>query len=120
MHLEDRPFNFHKITHHANVTQCLGSIGGNVWYLGVAKASIVNPSELSDDKGSRRIVQSKSGHHYVPPVPDEVCVFRIAGPKFLKLNIGTWHAGPLFKVDAMDFYNLELSNTNVSNLFSSL
>ena len=45
-----------------------------------------------------------------------VCVFRVEGSKFLKLNRGTWHAGPLFKADTMDFYNLELSNTNVSSL----
>ena len=45
-----------------------------------------------------------------------VCVFRVEGLKFLKLNRGTWHAGPLFKADTMDFYNLELSNTNVSSL----
>lgn len=46
-------------------------------------------------------------------MPDGVQVFKITGPKFLKLNRGTWHAGPLFKPDTMDFYNLELSNTNV-------
>ena len=31
-------------------------------------------------------------------------------------NIGTWHVGPLFNVEAMDFYNLELSNTNVRDI----
>ncbi|KAI3836507.1 hypothetical protein MKW92_015215 [Papaver armeniacum] len=109
LHLENRPLKFTRITHHANVTQCLGSIGGHNWYLGVAKPSIVNPNE--DD--GKKIVQSKSGHSYVPPHPDDVRVFRISGPKFVKLHIGTWHAGPLFKGDAMDFYNLELTNTNV-------
>ncbi|OVA18154.1 hypothetical protein BVC80_1835g571 [Macleaya cordata] len=112
MHLKDRPFRFSKITHHASVTQCLGSIGGHVWYLGVAKASIVNPDDVNDDM-RKKLVQSKCGHFYVPPATDDVHVFRIAGPKFLKLHMGTWHAGPLFKSDAMDFYNLELSNTNV-------
>ncbi|KAI3908648.1 hypothetical protein MKW98_006800, partial [Papaver atlanticum] len=102
-------FKFARITHHASVTQCLGSIGGHNWYLGVAKASIVNPNE---DIGNK-IVQSKSGHSYAPPHPDNVRVFRISGPKFVKLHIGTWHAGPLFKGDSMDFYNLELTDTNV-------
>ncbi|KAF2566137.1 hypothetical protein F2Q68_00027999, partial [Brassica cretica] len=35
-----------------------------------------------------------------------------SGPKFVKLNRGTWHVGPLFSDSSMDFYNLELSNTN--------
>uniref|UniRef100_A0A5B7BCP2 Ureidoglycolate hydrolase n=1 Tax=Davidia involucrata TaxID=16924 RepID=A0A5B7BCP2_DAVIN len=111
MHLEDRPLKFSSITHHASVTQCLGSIGGHVWYLGVAKSSNVDLSEM--DKKDLNAVQSRCGHFYVPPGVGDVCVFRIAGPKFLKLNQGTWHAGPLFKADTMDFYNLELSNTNV-------
>ncbi|XP_057486548.1 uncharacterized protein LOC130772623 [Actinidia eriantha] len=112
MHLEARPLKFSTITHHASVTQCLGSIGGNVWYLGVAKPSIVDSSKSKAEKGLNA-VQSRCGHLYMPPAVDDVRVFRIAGPKFLKLNLGTWHAGPLFKADAMDFYNLELSNTNV-------
>ncbi|KAG9453288.1 hypothetical protein H6P81_006192 [Aristolochia fimbriata] len=112
MHIEDRKLKFSKITHHASVTQCLGSIGGGEWYLGVAKASILgetrNVAEMANN-----VVKSKCGHYYVPPAPDDVQVFRIVGPKFLKLNVGTWHAGPLFRANAMDFYNLELSNTNV-------
>lgn len=113
MRLENRPLKFSNITHHASVTQCLGSIGGHVWYLGVAKPSIVNSSEVKDDK-SKMVVQSRSGHLYVPPAIEDIQVFKVSGSKFLKLNKGTWHAGPLFKADSMDFYNLELSDTNVS------
>ncbi|KAJ9684531.1 hypothetical protein PVL29_016816 [Vitis rotundifolia] len=112
MNLEDRPLKFSSITHHASVTQCLGSIGGHVWYLGVAKPSILDPDEINGDAGMN-IVKSCRGHFYVPPAVEDVRVFRISGPKFLKLNRGTWHAGPLFKADTMDFYNLELSDTNV-------
>ncbi|KAJ1424886.1 Ureidoglycolate lyase domain superfamily [Sesbania bispinosa] len=112
MHLENRPLKFSNITHHASVTQCLGSIGGHDWYLGVAKPSIVDSNEIKDDTG-KNIVQSRCGHLYVPPAIEDVQVFKVSGSKFLKLNRGTWHAGPLFKADAMDFYNLELSNTNV-------
>ncbi|CAL5209260.1 unnamed protein product [Lathyrus oleraceus] len=112
MHLENRPLKFSSITHHACVTQCLGSIGGNVWYLGVAKPSIVDSNEIKDNTG-KTIVQSRGGHFYAPPAIEDVQVFKVSGPKFLKLNRGTWHAGPLFTSDAMDFYNLELSNTNV-------
>lgn len=116
MHLENRPLKFSNITHHASVTQCLGSIGGHAWYLGVAKPSIVDSSEIKDDT-DRKVVQSRSGHLYVPPAIEDIHVFKVTGSKFLKLNRGTWHAGPIFKADSMDFYNLELSNTNVS--FSS-
>ncbi|XP_043702959.1 uncharacterized protein LOC122653096 [Telopea speciosissima] len=112
MRLETRPLTFDSITHHANVTQCLGSVGGHVWYLGIAKGSIVDP-EKKVPQEDQEVVHSKCGHYYVPPHPDDVLVFRITGPKFLKLNIGTWHAGPLFKSETMEFYNLELSNTNV-------
>ncbi|GJX99664.1 putative RmlC-like cupin domain-containing protein [Tanacetum coccineum] len=86
MHLEDQSLKFSTIIHHSSVTQCLGATSGDVWYLGVAKPSVVDPN-----------------------------VFKISGPKFLKLNMGTWHAGPLFESHAMDFYNLELSNTDVSS-----
>ncbi|RCV27993.1 hypothetical protein SETIT_5G370000v2 [Setaria italica] len=113
MRLQDRPLEFSNITHHASVTQCLGSIGGHDWYLGVAKPSILDgPAEQSGQEGWKPL-QSSAGHYYLPPDPAEVCVFRVSGPKFLKLNKGTWHAGPLFKADAVDFYNLELGNTNV-------
>lgn len=110
MHLQDRALEFSTITHHSSVTQCLGSIGGDTWYLGVAKSSLVDSNV--EEKGDH-VLQSDSGHFFVPPTVDSVHVFKITGPKFLKLNRGTWHAGPLFKPDAMDFYNLELSNTNV-------
>ncbi|KAK4835124.1 hypothetical protein QYF36_005548 [Acer negundo] len=114
MHLKQRPLKFSTITHHASVTQCLGSIGGHIWYLGVAKPSIVEPKDLTGVIPTTGIiVQSHSGHSYIPPAVEDVRVFRITGPKFLKLNRGTWHAGPLFKADNMDFYNLELSDTNV-------
>ncbi|KAJ4835232.1 hypothetical protein Tsubulata_046736 [Turnera subulata] len=115
MHLENRPLRFSTITHHANVTQCLGAIGGGEWYLGVAKPSIL---DSKDATGNDSAVKSHCGHFYVPPVVDEVHVFRISGSKFIMLNQGTWHAGPLFKADWMDFYNLELSNTNVSLLLT--
>ncbi|KAL4189273.1 hypothetical protein AMTRI_Chr08g206160 [Amborella trichopoda] len=122
MHVEDRPFRFSQITHHASVTQCLGSIGGQEWYLGVAKASLVDRSEVNDDSGSAhcqidnlgmKLRKAKSGHYYLPPLLEDVRIFLVDGPKCLKLNRGTWHAGPLFRSKTMDFYNMELSNTNV-------
>ncbi|XLS79263.1 hypothetical protein HN51_063488 [Arachis hypogaea] len=71
MHIENRPLKFSNITHHASVTQCLGSIGGHAWYLGVAKPSIVESDELKDNTG-KKIVQSRCGHSYAPPAIDDV------------------------------------------------
>ncbi|PKA63175.1 hypothetical protein AXF42_Ash007971 [Apostasia shenzhenica] len=111
MHLEDREAKFSKITHHASVTQCLGSATSEEWFLGVAKPSIVEGTHASDGD-EQTYAQSQCGHLYLPPSPDDVQMFRVTGSKFLKLNRGTWHAGPLSKRKAMDFYNLELSDTN--------
>ena len=115
MRLEGRTFGFSTITHHANVTQCLGSIGGHVWYLGVAKPSLIEDADR--ERVGDNVESGSDGHLYAPPTVEEVRVFRFSGPKFVKLNRGTWHAGPLFSDSSMDFYNLELSNTNVSEGF---
>lgn len=116
MELKGRSLNFSTITHHASVTQCLGSIGGHTWYIGVARPSIVKGNapgiNKAEDSCRKNIIQSKIGHYYVPPAPEDVHVFRIEGPQFVKLNVGTWHAGPLFTDPSMNFYNLELSDTN--------
>ncbi len=90
MRLRNRGFRFHKITRHLRCTQCLGSLEGKDWLLGVAP-----PSEA--------------------PIPnwEDIAVFRIPGNCFVKLDVGTWHAGPYFEHDSVDFYNLELSDTNV-------
>ncbi|EXC19493.1 hypothetical protein L484_014123 [Morus notabilis] len=113
MRIENRPFKFKTITHHASVTQCLGSIGGGVWYLGVAKPSILDATDQTEGDPCQGILKSTCGHFYMPPRVEDFRVFKVTGSKFLKLNRGTWHAGPIFKGNAMDFYNLELSNTNV-------
>ncbi|CAH8387164.1 unnamed protein product [Eruca vesicaria subsp. sativa] len=111
MRLKDRSFGFSTITHHANVTQCLGSIGGHVWYLGVAKPSLIEDVDRERVVGGN-VESGSNGHLYALPAVEDVRVFRFSGPKFVKLNRGTWHAGPLFSESSMDFYNLELSNTN--------
>lgn len=91
MHLEHRGLAFSLITRHERCTQCLGSLAVNQpWYLAVAPPS-VQPE----------------------PEPQSLRAFRITGPCFIKLHIGTWHAGPFFEAATMDFYNLELSDTNV-------
>jgi ureidoglycolate hydrolase len=95
MRLPARGRKFHRITRHGQCTQCLGSLGGREWFIGVAP-----PSETRE------------------PDLDRLTVFRIPGDCFIKLEVGTWHAGPLFEGDPIDFYNLELSDTNIVDHFT--
>ncbi|MGK7878045.1 MAG: ureidoglycolate lyase [Xenococcaceae cyanobacterium] len=95
MRLHKRGRKFHKITRHSQCTQCLGSLEGRDWLIAVAP-----PSEAEQ-----------------PPI-EEIAAFRIPGNCFIKLEVGTWHAGPYFDHDVVDFYNLELSDTNVVDHFT--
>ncbi|NET53648.1 MAG: Ureidoglycolate hydrolase, partial [Merismopedia sp. SIO2A8] len=52
------------------------------------------------------------------PNLEEMKAFRIPGNCFIKLEMGTWHAGPYFEHEFVDFYNLELSDTNVVDHFT--
>ena len=82
---------FDRITFHRDVTQCLGSVTPKPWYMAVAAPSVSPYPSQTDLK-----------------------VFRIPPSVFIKMDCSTWHAGPLFTGDDfMDFYNLELSDTNV-------
>ncbi|MBD1843361.1 ureidoglycolate lyase [Cyanobacteria bacterium FACHB-63] len=90
MRLQHRGRKFHKITRHQQCTQCLGSLEGKEWLIVVAP-----PGES------------------VSPALSDLRAFRIPGNCFIKLEIGTWHAGPYFDDETVDFYNLELSDTNV-------
>jgi len=92
MRLHHRGRRFHRITRHQLCTQCLGAIAARPWFLAVAP-----PSDA--------------------PEPDlqRLQAFRIDGPCFVKLAIGTWHAGPYFEAASLDFYNLELSDTNLTD-----
>lgn len=90
MRLYQRGRRFHHITRHHLCTQCLGSLEGKDWLLGVAP-----PTSTPF------------------PVWEDVTVFCIPGNCFVKLEVGAWHAGPFFEHDYVDFYNLELSDTNL-------
>jgi ureidoglycolate hydrolase len=96
MRLTKRGRRFHKITRHIQCTQCLGSLQGKDWLLAVAPPNI----ELEQ------------------PRPEEIQAFRIPGNCFIKLEMGTWHAGPYFEHDVVDFYNLELKDTNIVDHFT--
>ena len=90
MRLQGRGRKFHTITRHMQCTQCLGSLEGKEWLIAVCPPN--------DDTA---------------PVLADIAAFRIPGNCFIKLEVGTWHAGPYFESDFVDFYNLELSNTNI-------
>ncbi len=90
MRLQQRGRRFSKITRHQHCTQCLGSLEGKEWLIGVAPPSTGSAPEI-----------------------DAIKAFRIPGNCFIKLALGTWHAGPYFDEAAINFYNLEMSDTNL-------
>ncbi len=96
MQLQRRGRKFHNITRHAKCTQCLGSLAGKDWLIAVCP-----PNNKIDE-----------------PTLQDIAAFRIPGNCFIKLNVGTWHAGPYFEHEVVDFYNLELSNTNEVDHFT--
>ncbi|MBW4650052.1 MAG: ureidoglycolate lyase [Kastovskya adunca ATA6-11-RM4] len=95
MRLPKKGRKFHKITRHLHCTQCLGSLEGKEWFIAVA---------LKSDSEQ--------------PVLAGMAAFKIPGNCFIKLEAGTWHAGPYFEEEFIDFYNLELSDTNVVDHFT--
>jgi ureidoglycolate hydrolase len=92
MDLKKRELVFAAMARHRRVTQCLGSMLGKEWFIGVAP-----PNDLAD--GTR-------------PELDRIAAFRIPGDCVIKLHVGTWHAGPLFVHDECLFFNLENIDTN--------
>jgi ureidoglycolate hydrolase len=92
MRLKNRGQKFYKITRHQRCTQCLGSLEGKEWLIAVAPSS-----------------------NQKQPAIEDMVAFKIPGNCFIKLEVGTWHAGPYFTSDVVDFYNLELSDTNLTD-----
>jgi len=92
MDLKKRGLVFADMARHRRVTQCLGSMLGKEWFIGVAP-----PNDLAD--GTK-------------PELDRIAAFRIPGDCVIKLHVGTWHAGPLFVHDECLFFNLENIDTN--------
>jgi ureidoglycolate hydrolase len=96
MQLHRRGRKFHTITRHVQCTQCLGSLEGKDWLIAVCP-----PNNNIDE-----------------PSLEDIAAFRIPGNCFIKLDVGTWHAGPYFDHEVVNFYNLELSDTNVVDHFT--
>jgi ureidoglycolate lyase len=93
MRLEARARSFASIARHCRVTQCLASVGGRPWLLAVAPAADLDDLDAA-------------------PAADSIVAFEIPGDVFVLLHKGTWHAGPYFDGDRLDFFNLELDDTN--------
>ncbi len=89
MTLERKGTRFRTLTRHQRCTQCLGALGGKDWLMAVA------PPGAAEQ-----------------PNPQDIRAFHIPGNCFIKLEVGTWHAGPYFRHPGVSFYNLELSDTN--------
>lgn len=92
MTLVNKGTRFRTITRHRRCTQCLGALEGKDWLMGVAP-----PGEFDR------------------PDPKSIAAFQIPGNCFIKLEVGTWHAGPYFNHPSVSFYNLELSDTNIED-----
>ncbi|MEY3299010.1 MAG: hypothetical protein RLZZ597_2270 [Cyanobacteriota bacterium] len=83
---------FQAITRHRRCTQCLGSLANQDWLIAVAPPGEADQPDIAALKA-----------------------FHISGPCFIKLEVGTWHAGPYFTHPSVTFYNLELSDTNLTD-----
>lgn len=90
MRLRQRGRRFRAVTRHKKVTQCLAALSGADWYLAVAPPDIAKPH----------------------PDLEKLRAFTIPANCIVKLEVGTWHAGPYFDGELVDFANLELADTN--------
>jgi ureidoglycolate hydrolase len=93
MRLRRRPAMLGSMTRHIHATQCLSSADAQPWWLAVASA------KLASEQLNHITVQ------LVNVQPGEA----------VKLHQGTWHAGPFFLTPTALFFNLELSDTNLSD-----
>jgi ureidoglycolate lyase len=96
MQLPNRGLVISRITRHRQVTQVLASAGGLPWLLAVAPPPTEDLPEAQ-------------------PALEDIRAFRIPGNAAVMLLRGTWHAGPMFETPEASFFNLELSDTNVTD-----
>jgi ureidoglycolate hydrolase len=96
MRLANRGLTVSRITRHRKVTQVLASAGGLPWLIAVAPPPLVDAPDAE-------------------PALEDIRAFRIPGDAGIMLRLGAWHAGPLFEGAEQSFFNLELSDTNVTD-----
>jgi ureidoglycolate lyase len=99
MRLPNRGLVIRHITRHRQVTQVLASASGSPWLLAVAPPPA---TDLPDAEPALEVIRA----------------FRILGDTAVMLLRGAWHAGPLFEAPEASFFNLELSDTNVTDHWS--
>jgi ureidoglycolate hydrolase len=97
--LKRREPRFRQITRHLKVTQCLASVGAKPWFLAVAPPDDPDNAEAMPD-------------------PSSIAAFWVPGNVAVKLHRSSWHAGPFFSEPTLEFFNLELSDTNKTDHFS--
>ena len=93
MRLRRRPPVVSSMTRHQRATQCLGSADAQPWWIAVA-APDTQPDQLD---------------------ATTVQLVKVAGGEAMKLHQNTWHAGPFFHAQTALFFNLELSDTNLTD-----
>jgi ureidoglycolate lyase len=93
MQLDGKGLRFRQITRHRRVTQCLMATGSTPWFIAVAP-----PKDLDVATAEPKL--------------EDIVAFEIPPGTAIKLHTGTWHAGPYFLAEKMDFLNLELADTN--------
>ena len=93
MRLRSRPAVLTGMTRHRRATQCLGSADGQPWWLAIA-APDVKPEQLN--RSTVQLVKMQQG-------------------EALQLHQNTWHAGPYFLTKSALFFNLELTDTNLTD-----
>jgi ureidoglycolate hydrolase len=78
MKLNGRGLAFTQITRLRQVTQRLASVGGAPWFIALAP-----PGNLQNEAAKPRLEDNRA--------------FRVPGDMAIKLDEGTWHAGPFFE-----------------------
>jgi ureidoglycolate hydrolase len=92
MQLPHLGLSFSGIARHRRVTQCLGSMDGQEWFISVAPPG--DPAESTR------------------PRIEDIVAFRVPNDVVIKLHVGTWHAGPHPPGPGGLFINLEHVDTN--------
>ncbi len=113
MRIQRRGLQFDRITYHARVTQCLGSLTVEPWYLVVAEptGSVQQPPGPEDlhafrvgtvcsSQTTQLIKFANCRERGSTASEPSLAAMQIPHGKFVRLHAGTWHAGPLF--DAAD------------------
>ena len=96
MQLPYHGLSFNKISRHVNCSQRLGSMESKNWYLAVCPPN--NESETPD--------------------LSRIKLFEIPPSCIIKIEPGTWHEGPYFTHEYVNFLNLEHQDTILNDYYT--